>query len=174
MGVVSSGCTGRKRHGLSMFKFCKSRLVASGTFCGIVVATLIFPARDCFGQGCAPPPAGLLSWWRGEGDALDQAGTNNGTLAGDTTFAPAEVGQGFVFDGSFDGVQVGNAANLRLQDFSIEAWIRRDDTTLVSSISGQDGLILSFGSGRYGFGLSASASHPCLSKIDVDSLTPDS
>src|SRR4029077_13240321 len=47
---------------------------------------------------CTPPPAGLVSWWRGEGNALDQAGTNNGTLVGTVIYGPGEVGQGFVFD----------------------------------------------------------------------------
>src|SRR5205823_12793459 len=37
---------------------------------------------------CAAPPSGLVSWWRAEGNSLDQAGSNNGTLVGNTTFGP--------------------------------------------------------------------------------------
>ena len=58
--------------------------------------------------GCATPPAGLVGWWRAEANALDQAGTNNGTLVGNTTYGAGRVGQAFVFDGSGDGVAVGN------------------------------------------------------------------
>ena len=37
---------------------------------------------------------------------------------GGATYGPGEVGQGFVFDGSGQGVQIGsNSANLQLQNF---------------------------------------------------------
>src|SRR5256885_6400994 len=39
---------------------------------------------------------------------------------------------GFVFDGNGDAVQIGNALDLRLQDFTIEAWIKRTSTSIVS------------------------------------------
>jgi len=100
---------------------------------------------------CAAPPAGLVSWWRGESNALDQAGTNNGVLAGNTTFGPGRVGQAFVFDGSGDGVSVGNPASLQLQNFSIEAWIKRGSTALVSHDPYHSGIFFSFGWGGYGF-----------------------
>jgi len=40
---------------------------------------------------------GLVSWWRGEGDAKDSVGGNHGTLMGDATFAPGKAGQAFSF-----------------------------------------------------------------------------
>src|SRR5262249_38108336 len=40
-------------------------------------------------------PAGLLSWWRGEGSASDVLGASNGTLLNGATFAPGKVGQAF-------------------------------------------------------------------------------
>jgi len=30
---------------------------------------------------CVSAPSGLVSWWRANANALDQAGTNNGTFA---------------------------------------------------------------------------------------------
>jgi len=42
------------------------------------------------------------------------------------------VGQAFEFDGNGDGVTVGNPANLRLQTFTIETWIKRSSSTVVS------------------------------------------
>ena len=74
---------------------------------------------------CVAPPAGLVSWWRGEANALDQAGTNHGTLAGNATYGAGRVGQGFVFDGYADLATVGNPTSLQLQDFTIEVWMKR-------------------------------------------------
>jgi hypothetical protein len=46
-------------------------------------------------QICVPPPLGLVGWWPGNGNANDVIADNNGQLAGDATFAPAVVSQGF-------------------------------------------------------------------------------
>src|SRR4051812_4384563 len=39
------------------------------------------PAANCFS-----PPAGLVSWWKGEGDTLDSAGGNDGSAVGSIAF----------------------------------------------------------------------------------------
>jgi hypothetical protein len=73
---------------------------------------------------CTPPPSGLVSWWRGEGNAFDQVGTNNGTLINGATFAPGEVGQAFAFNGTNSYVQIPSSASLNpTGSFSIEAWV---------------------------------------------------
>lgn len=51
---------------------------------------------------CILPPAGLLSWWPGDGNADDIIGSNNGALVGGVTFTAGEVGQAFSFDGIDD------------------------------------------------------------------------
>ncbi len=43
-------------------------------------------------QSCVPPPGGLVSWWTGDGNAVDIWQGNDGTLVGDTTFAAGVVG----------------------------------------------------------------------------------
>jgi Concanavalin A-like lectin/glucanases superfamily len=63
---------------------------------------LALPASVNAQSGCVPPPAGLIAWWRGEGNALDSAGTNNATLVDGVTFTSGEVGQGFLISGSGD------------------------------------------------------------------------
>ena len=93
---------------------------------------------------CAPAPAGLVSWWRGEGNALDSADSNNGTVQGGTTFAPGEVGQAFSFDPSDGTVIVPDSPNLRLtNELTIEAWINNrgtdSDRAIVSKIGGVGG-----------------------------------
>jgi hypothetical protein len=73
---------------------------------------------------CVSPPAGLVSWWPGEGNANDIAGTNNGTLVGGVGFAPGEVGQAFTFDGSTGYVQVADAPSLHCTNaLTVEAWV---------------------------------------------------
>src|SRR5438874_8741996 len=75
----------------------------------------------------APVPPGLVSWYRAEGDALDAADGNSGTLNG-VTFAPGEVGQAFSFDGMDDEVQIPEAANLDLTNhFTIDFWMKPAD-----------------------------------------------
>ncbi|MCW5550792.1 MAG: immunoglobulin domain-containing protein [Verrucomicrobiae bacterium] len=120
---------------------------------------------------CTPPASGLVSWWPGAGNALDIVGGNNGVLTGHTAYAVGKVGQGFVFDGNTDAVVVGNPASLRLQTFTIEAWVRRASTAHVSSSPGVDGLIFAYGGGGYGFGLDRVSGRPFLSRLRVSSVT---
>ncbi|HXQ35666.1 MAG TPA: TIR domain-containing protein, partial [Anaerolineales bacterium] len=51
---------------------------------------------------CIQPPAGLISWWPGDGNARDIVGSNNGTLVGSVVFPAGKVGQAFSFDGIDD------------------------------------------------------------------------
>ena len=77
---------------------------------------------------CATPPAGLVAWWPGEGNANDVAGTNNGTLSGGASFARGEVGQAFSFNGTNSYVEVPDSPTLRLtNELTIEFWVRRQN-----------------------------------------------
>src|SRR5882672_8408829 len=82
-------------------------------------------------QVCAPQPAGMVSWWRGNGNANDSKGTNNGALQGNATFAAGKVAQGFSFDGSAGTyVNVPDNSNLYPQagSFTVDAWIKTSET----------------------------------------------
>ncbi|MDW8308178.1 MAG: S8 family serine peptidase [Verrucomicrobiales bacterium] len=101
---------------------------------------------------------GIVSWWRGENSALDEADGNHGILVGDTTYGPGVVGQAFVFDGFADRVHLGNPPNLQIQNFTLEAWVRRSSTTDISFDDntggvGEGGEIIMYGAGGYGIGL---------------------
>jgi hypothetical protein len=74
-------------------------------------------------QFCAATPSGLVSWWRGDDDASDSIDGNNGTLVGGVTFGSGMVGSAFNLDGA-SSVHVPTSANLNVQRFSIDAWIR--------------------------------------------------
>jgi hypothetical protein len=87
-----------------------------------VVAYGASPAQDC-----TPVPTGLLSWWPGNGSALDVVGTNSGALYNGTDFAWGKVGIAFRFDGIDDfaessttGLPTGNA------DRTLELWAKID------------------------------------------------
>ncbi len=118
---------------------------------------------------CATPPAGLISWWRAENDTADQVGGNSGTVVGNATFGPGQVGQAFAFDGNADAVQVGNPASLQLQDFTIEAWIKRASASTIS-YNGPLGMIFAYGAGGYGLYLDSNG-NPALSKITYNNVT---
>ncbi len=101
---------------------------------------------------CIPAPSGLVGWWPAEGNTLNQITDSSGTLAGNASYGPGEVGQGFVFDGDGDGVALGNPASLQLQNFTIETWIKRASTTFVSA-SAPNAWFFGYGNNGYGFGL---------------------
>ena len=89
----------------------------SGTF----TATRITSAA-----GCTPVPPGVVSWWRGEGDASDQEGSNPGVLQGGVTFGAGEVGQAFYLDGSSGYIDVPNSSSLQAiaTTVSVELWAK--------------------------------------------------
>jgi hypothetical protein len=85
---------------------------------------------------CVTPPAGLVAWWPGQGNANDIAGTNNGTLSSGASFASGKVGQAFNFDGVSGYVEVASNSNLNAAaSFSIEGWIfpRQDRAQVILS-----------------------------------------
>jgi hypothetical protein len=81
---------------------------------------------DGGGAGCIPPPSGIVSWWRVDGNFDDSVGTNNGMNAGAVTFAPGEVGLGFSLAGTPTSyVIVPDSTTLELTGpITIDAWIK--------------------------------------------------
>ncbi|MBN2505306.1 MAG: immunoglobulin domain-containing protein [Verrucomicrobia bacterium] len=82
------------------------------------------------GPACAAPLESLVSWWAGEGNGVDQQGTNHGALMGGVTFADGQVGAAFNFVGTghvrvvrSDTLNVGTGPGLTL-----EGWIKPSDT----------------------------------------------
>jgi hypothetical protein len=74
----------------------------------------------------APVPSGLVAWWPGDGNALDIAGGNNGTLVGGVTYANGEVGQAFDLDGTSGFVVAPASASLNVglsSGLTVEGWI---------------------------------------------------
>jgi len=87
---------------------------------------------------CIPAPSGLVGWWKGEGNANDSAGTNNGSLSGSgATYATGEVGQGFRFDGTNGYVQIPDSDALKPTNVTLEAWVWLDPN-LPANNGGED------------------------------------
>ena len=111
-------------------------------------------------------PPGLVALWSGEGNANDSAGGNNGELTGDATYEKGKVGQAFSLDGTRGtSVNVGNPVQIQLQDFTIAAWIKRNNT---ESVSADFPRAVIFGYGQDGYALYMNSSGvPILSKYNV-------
>ena len=73
---------------------------------------------------CTEAGAGLVSWWAGEGNALDSLCANSGALQGGAGFGPGMVGQAFDLDGSSGYVEVPGSTTLNPTDaITVEAWV---------------------------------------------------
>ena len=101
---------------------------AAGVFAFTVVATdaaALSDEQPCTLQAyqSVPAPAGMVGWWKAEGNALDSAGTNNGVLQGGAGYAAGEVGQAFSLDGSTGCVQIPDAPALQPASLTLEAWV---------------------------------------------------
>jgi hypothetical protein len=121
------------------------------------------------GSGCDPPPQGLISWWEADSNALDLPGGNNGTLVNNAGYAVGEVGTAFSFTNAFAAVEIGNATNLQLQSFTIEAWIQRKSASSVTLDVSGDAEIFGFGSRGYALGIHSDGTL-FLTENDVDGL----
>jgi hypothetical protein len=89
---------------------------------------LFFRLRINFPWGtCIAPPAGLVGWWPGQGNANDRASGNNGAPQNGAGFAPGLVGQAFQLDGLDDAVLFPNTRlgvlDITNQALTVAAWI---------------------------------------------------
>ena len=100
---------------------------------------------------------------------LMPSGRITAPLQGNVGYTVGKVGQGFNLDGNQDGVSVGNPTNLRLQDFTIEAWIRRASTSVVSYGSYGNGILFGYGYAGYGLYLDPTGKL-ALSKIGINGV----
>lgn len=134
------------------------------------------PALNASPQAsCTPPPSGLVAWYPGDGNANDIQGGNNGTRQGNVTFVNGKVNQAFSLgghgdtNGNGDRVLVGNPASLRLQDLTIEGYIKRASSTIVTN-NGRPGVeggtFFAYGNGGYGFLIDQATGRIGLTKVE--------
>ncbi|MFZ1084781.1 MAG: Ig-like domain-containing protein [Terracidiphilus sp.] len=118
MNLCSAGTvTGLTNAGGALSWSCGSQDGGTAASCSATVT----PAQACYAQ-----PGGLVSWWKGDDDATDHMGHNNGTLENGAGFALGAVNDAFSFNGSNQYVLIGQPvpADLQLQNnFAYSAWI---------------------------------------------------
>jgi hypothetical protein len=82
------------------------------------------PTRLANVEGCIESPAGLISWWPGDGNADDLQGENDGMLIDGASFAPGMVGQAFSFDGKNRVVASTAALPIYNSDRTLALWVK--------------------------------------------------
>ncbi len=126
-------------------------------------------------------PPGCIAWWPGDMNAADVVGGHDGTLAGDTAFAPARVGNGFLFDGTNDSVTIPHDAALNVPStgFTVEFWMKagKDQPDAIASIVDKDHSAVDAtgwevscwrATGRLSFGIGDGSTFPlCTNRTDV-------
>ena len=113
-----------KKH-TSIMPLAFSRIIGGLTrshFCGLLLSWLLIGAALPAWAQYSPPSAGLVGWWRGEGNANDSADSHNGTLLGGMGFTAGKFGQAFAA-GSNKRVYVPDSPAFQLTSLSMGAWI---------------------------------------------------
>ena len=98
--------------------------VISGLQLSASLATNTVPGTNPPAGNCVAVPTGAISWWRGEGSALDDIRSNNGSVVGGVTTVPGKVGNGFGFDGTGYIVVPHDPSLNNSNAFTIELWYK--------------------------------------------------
>jgi uncharacterized repeat protein (TIGR01451 family) len=117
--------------------------------------------------------AGLTDLYAAGGNALDSAGSNNGTLHGGVTYVPGVVGQAFSFNGQGSYIDLGTGPDIvGTGAFSVALWVKTTATAGMilnqrdaANYNGEYALQLSAGKlnwstydgGQYGFSFNSNA-----------------
>jgi hypothetical protein len=116
-----------------------------------LVLTLSFTTL-CFSQ-CLPKPADIAFWMQGSLPAVDVVSQLAGVARGGATSVPGRVAQAFRCNGlAGSGVYIDRNDVFSVQDFTIEAWVRRTDARVITRSGSQlYGTILGGEEGHFTF-----------------------
>jgi hypothetical protein len=89
---------------------------------GQLVLLIALAVPHACSQMCTLPPAGMISWWTGDGTALDYFGRNDGLTTFPVAYAAGEVADAFNFSGS-QVVQVLRTPSLEPAQVTVDAWV---------------------------------------------------
>jgi hypothetical protein len=101
-------------------------------FFPLVSVLALCPALYGASPSCVPYPAGLVSWWKAEGNTLDSISSNT-AVPNNITYAAGEVNQAFSLDGTSSYLRVPASASLNVgigDGLTIEGWIKPGDTSV--------------------------------------------
>jgi hypothetical protein len=112
----------------------------SGAVAAFTIGLISWSTRAAEGTNpppCVPLPDGLVSWWRGDGNANDSIRRNDGQLQGGATYGIGAIAQGFAFTGGESGVKVPADPSLdvgRGDGLTVEGWINPADLSVRNEI----------------------------------------
>jgi hypothetical protein len=91
----------------------------------VVCALSFFLIGGTVHAGCVMPPAGLVSWWSGDGHTYDVVNLNRSYLQGGASFGNGLIDQAFSLDGVDDFVMVPHDSSLNFgtNDFTVDLWV---------------------------------------------------
>ena len=122
-----------------------------------ILGRWLFLSLTAFGTlttQAAPPTTGLVSWWRGDGNASDSWDSNNGSLLNGGSYSAGAIGTGFSFDGVDDHVRVADSPNLRLTTaFTLAAWVNPASRGTYDEILSKWGAVLPVDHNGYTFAI---------------------
>ncbi|MFA5142493.1 MAG: LamG domain-containing protein, partial [Candidatus Woesearchaeota archaeon] len=72
----------------------------------------------------------LVGYWKFDHNALDSAGSNHGSVIGTTNNLSGKIKDAYHFDGNGDYVKIGDVSDMRVNDLSLCAWIKPENTAL--------------------------------------------
>ena len=104
---------------------------------GVISNNLPTVAGQTYTLSFAYRGPGIVSLWRGEGNANDSIYGDNGTLD-NGTYTGGEVGQAFELNGTNSDVQIPDSPLLRPLSVTAEAWVKLD--ALASPVAAYPGL----------------------------------
>ncbi len=139
----------------------------------ILVLVLSIGVSSLAAQICTPAPVGLISSYAAENNALDARSRNNGTIQGNVTYAAGQAGQGFQLGGANgDRVLLGSPRDFQRQDFTIEAWVKRSSSSVVTnSPSGSGvGIFFAYGQGGYSFYIDQTTNKLVFGQVGVSQV----
>lgn len=100
------------------------------------------------GGDCAGPSNGRISCWKGETNANDSVGSNNGSAQGGATFAAGKVGQAFSFNGTTGHVLVPDSSTLDVTtQFTMSAWVKPASLMTAPPFPGKGAILSKIGGG---------------------------
>ncbi len=116
---------------------------------------LIFGFGRVSAQVCTTAPIGLISSYSGDNNALDARSRYNGTIQNGVSYTTGKVGNAFNLAGNNgDRVLLGNTPDLRRQNLTIEAWVKRSSSSVVTNSANPGspaGIFFAFGQNGYAF-----------------------
>jgi hypothetical protein len=117
----------KSERNLTSFPAVRHDFITFGRRLRLAAACAVLLAVSAQAQYLVTPADGLVSWWRGEGNANDSADSNHGSLLNGGTYAPGVIGSAFSLDGVNDHVRVANSGNLQFtMAMTASAWVRTD------------------------------------------------